>query len=302
MLRAIMHVGVGVLNRMMARNDAKIEKQKTLPRGVVEFANIPYDETSGKFGLLDVYAPSSGRTDLPVIIDVHGGGFFYGNKELNKRFCYALVLRGFVVVSVNYRLVPKVTFDKQVCDVVKAMQWVERNARKYGGDPNRLSLSGDSAGACLALMACAVTYSEKVRASFGAEKVLTRPRSLFFQSGMFDLRKKGTGLRLAKYAYGRGFMYKKAEWYKYTDLGALLVGCKLPPVFLSSSEGDFIGAHTLEFAERLEKAGARYQLDYRKKEKREDGHEYFHVYLVKHPEWRECAVMLNDVAKFLTTV
>lgn len=56
--------------------------------------------------MLDVYRPKSVEGALPVIVDIHGGGWYYGDKELNKYYCMSLVKYGFAVVNVSYRLAP----------------------------------------------------------------------------------------------------------------------------------------------------------------------------------------------------
>ena len=52
--------------------------------------------------------------NLPVYIDVHGGGFVYGYKELNRNFCIALARRGFAVISISYRVLPTSRFPRTI--------------------------------------------------------------------------------------------------------------------------------------------------------------------------------------------
>jgi acetyl esterase/lipase len=62
--------------------------------------------------------------------------------------------RGFVFVSVNYRLLPKATIKQMAQDVAKAIRWIHDHARDYGGDPDRILVMGHSAGAQLAALVC----------------------------------------------------------------------------------------------------------------------------------------------------
>ncbi len=93
---------------------------------------------------LDVY-PATGA-DLPVVIFVHGGGWFRGDKSNVDAKPAGFNARGFVFVSVNYRLIPEVDVTRQMQDVARAVAWVKQNIRQYGGDPSRLFLMGHSAG------------------------------------------------------------------------------------------------------------------------------------------------------------
>ena len=93
---------------------------------------------------LDVY-PATGA-DLPVVIFVHGGGWFRGDKSNVDAKPAGFNARGFVFVSVNYRLIPEVDVTRQMQDVARAVAWVKENIGQYGGDPSRLFLMGHSAG------------------------------------------------------------------------------------------------------------------------------------------------------------
>lgn len=89
------------------------------PEGIDTFADIAYlpdggyDKAAGQCRghLLDVYLPHDavlrGGKTLPVYVDIHGGGFTYGYKELNRNFNVHLADRGFAVFSLNYRPAPQ---------------------------------------------------------------------------------------------------------------------------------------------------------------------------------------------------
>lgn len=295
MLRCFMAPVVGILRRMMKSTDAKCEKGKTLPGGVTEYADLSYGPC-GAAGMLDVYVPE-GASGLPVIFDVHGGGLVYGCKELNKRFCYALALRGFAVVSINYRLAPAVNFPEQLRDVTAAMRWTAENISSYGGDAERAYLCGDSAGALLAMYAGAISASAELQKAFGNEGGGLRPRACFYVSGLYDLRTENYIKHLCSYACGRG--YKKSAWYPYTDLGALADAAPLPPLFLTSSDEDMLADQTTHFAEFLRARGAAFEPDFRPKNADKNAHRYEHIYPVKHPEWEECAELIDRACAFM---
>lgn len=100
---------------------------------------------------LDVYAPP-GAAHAPVIFMVHGGAWAIGDKAHGKVVHNKVrhwLPRGFVLVSVNYRLVPQVTPAQQVQDLAQALALVQKQAAQWGGAPERFVLMGHSAGAHL---------------------------------------------------------------------------------------------------------------------------------------------------------
>ncbi len=107
---------------------------------------------------LDVYQPdpaSSNRTDLgyPVLVYVYGGSWNSGDKELYAPVAQRLLPGGMIVVVPDYRIYPKGKYREQTDDVAAALAWVLENIRDYGGDPARVVLGGQSAGAHLAALA-----------------------------------------------------------------------------------------------------------------------------------------------------
>lgn len=119
-----------------------------------EFRNIAYageNEIADPLNRLDAYAPASGANH-PVVVWIHGGGWRRGDKANVQLKPKAFVDRGFVFVSVNYRLHPAVTYKEQAGDVARAIKHVHANAARVGGAPDRIYLMGHSAGAHLAAL------------------------------------------------------------------------------------------------------------------------------------------------------
>lgn len=100
-----------------------------------EFTDIPYIDDGTRAHQLDIYIPHDAimcaAHNLPVYIDVHGGGFVYGYKELNRNFCIALARRGFAVISISYRVYPQADFLGQLQDVNAAISWLQNHADEY---------------------------------------------------------------------------------------------------------------------------------------------------------------------------
>jgi acetyl esterase/lipase len=119
-------------------------------RDVVRVRNLSYGD--GPRRNLDVYYRRDRPAGVPVVLHFHGGGFYSGNKGREARPLIGhLVSRGMVCASANYRLRPHVGYEEQIADCRAAIEWVRSHAREYGGDPDRISLVGSSAGAHLAV-------------------------------------------------------------------------------------------------------------------------------------------------------
>lgn len=87
----------------------------------------------------------------PALIWFHGGGFVIGNYTNEDTICSKIVeYTDFIVVSVDYRLAPEDKFPAGVNDAWDALQWTKHSIHKYGGDPTRIFVSGESAGGNIA--------------------------------------------------------------------------------------------------------------------------------------------------------
>jgi arylformamidase len=118
-------------------------------------SDIPYVENGHERHVLDIYTPEDpGAKSLPVMFWIHGGGWQVGDKSDVALKPKVLTERGFVFVSTNYRLLPKVKMEELTGDVARSLGWVHKNIAKYGGDPERIFVGGHSAGAQLAALIC----------------------------------------------------------------------------------------------------------------------------------------------------
>ena len=133
---------------------------------------------------LDLYLPK-GAKKFPVLMFVHGGAWRSGNKELYAALGETFAKQGVGTAVINYRLSSsggKVKHPDHVQDVARAFAWVKDNAARYGGDPEKLYLSGHSAGGHLvALLATDEQYLQ-------AEKCTTKDiRGVMALSGVYTI-------------------------------------------------------------------------------------------------------------------
>ena len=101
---------------------------------------------------LDVYAPTDAGGPRPIIVFIYGGSWSTGSKDGYGFLGRALAARGFVVAIPDYRLYPEVRFPAFIEDAAAAVAWARAHAAEIGGDPDRIVLMGQSAGAYIAAM------------------------------------------------------------------------------------------------------------------------------------------------------
>src|SRR5262249_3002293 len=99
---------------------------------------------------LDIARPKEGRGPFPAVLCIHGGGFRAGTRDSYDGLCKSLAARGYVAEPVTYRLARKYPFPAAVYDVKAAVRWLRANAAKYHVDPDRIGVTGGSAGGHLA--------------------------------------------------------------------------------------------------------------------------------------------------------
>ncbi|TVZ57982.1 acetyl esterase/lipase [Flavobacteriaceae bacterium MAR_2010_105] len=97
--------------------------------------------------VLDIYYPKNTK-GFPTVVWFHGGGLTGGNKDIPQ----GLKEKNVAVVTVNYRLYPKIKAPTYIEDAAAAVAWVFNTIKEYGGDPSLIFVSGHSAGGYLASM------------------------------------------------------------------------------------------------------------------------------------------------------
>lgn len=110
---------------------------------------------------LDVYRPVEPEGPLPVVLYVHGGGFRILSKDTHWLMGLAFARRGYLVLNIDYRLAPAHPFPAALLDVAAAYRWALAHADRFGGDPSRVVVAGESAGANLSTTLTLLTCYER---------------------------------------------------------------------------------------------------------------------------------------------
>lgn len=139
--------------------------------------NIAYGEAA--IQKLDIF-PAKGA-NAPVLIDIHGGGWTAGSKNARSFPAESIVPKGVMWVPIDYGLAPAFKLDAIVDHVRSAVAWVYKNIARYGGDPNRIYVSGNSAGGHLT----ATTIMPGWQAKYGVPENVVKGACAM--SGVYDM-------------------------------------------------------------------------------------------------------------------
>ena len=132
---------------------------------------------------LDVYMPDADTdSPVPVLLFFHGGYWVIGHKDLMGFMAPAITPAPALLVPVGYRLAPGAKYPQQVDDCRAALRWVYDHIADYGGDPNRIYVSGHSAGGHLAAL---ITLQRERLSDFGLPPDVIK--GCFPVSGVFDV-------------------------------------------------------------------------------------------------------------------
>jgi acetyl esterase/lipase len=149
--------------------------------------DLRYAPGAGRRHLLDVYAPAQGAlTPAPVLLQIHGGGWFTGDKSYQAiPLLLHLARCGWVCVTANYRLSPRATFPDHLIDNKLALRWIREHIAEHGGDPDYVVVTGGSAGGHLAALLALTPNAPEYQPGF--EHVDTRVRACVPLYGVYDL-------------------------------------------------------------------------------------------------------------------
>lgn len=259
--------------------DMKKHADQTPPE-VEEVKNLSYIDDGNRYHRLDVYYPQGITNEkLPIVIDIHGGGWMYAEKDLNEYYCKAIADRGYVVFNISYRLVPDVTVNEQIQDVACALKWIQENMADYPCDTENIMLTGDSAGGQLAAYSAVLLQSAELREVFDVVDAGMEIDALLLTSPVPYMNEGALSV------YTRtlwGSDYKSKPTYNYMNFDQIIdYAEQMPPTYLITSSGDSL-AHdqTLKTTQLLESKGVPCILkDYEKY----NGKSLVHVFSVLFP-------------------
>lgn len=227
---------------------------------VKRIANVQSTVVDGDNLHLDIYQPRNKPNNAPVLVQIHGGGWVIGSKEQQGLVLMREMSRqGWVCVSLQYRLSPKVAFPEHIIDCKRGLAWVKQNIADYGGNPDFVVVTGGSAGGHLSSL---LAYSGNDKDwQPGFEEVDTAVQGCVPFYGVYDFtnsqgQQKTEGLRnmLAKTVIQKSEAEAGDLWAKGSPL--LRVDENAPPSLLIHGKADTLvpPRHSEVLLDALQKA------------------------------------------------
>lgn len=253
---------------------------------ITRFDNLIYGPEPA-FHTMDIYRPKNREgVKLPVIINVHGGGWIYGSKEGYQYYCMTLAANGYAVINMNYRLAPEFRFPSPVEDLNYLMQWLIKNADAYLLNTERIFGVGDSAGAHTLGMYAAICTNEAYARKFS----FTVPGKNVFaavalNSGVYlsCMEKEKTDFtRILALEYLGTKARENIELFEYINY----VNESFPDTFIMTAQKDFVKMQSVKFAECLAEKSVNFAFRMYSSKRNELGHA-FHIDL-RLPEAAVC--------------
>ena len=257
--RSILPQRAALLREQVSWRDWIRPTDFSLP-GIETIADIAYGE-HGERNRLDLLRasdpPPPGSRGRPVLMQMHGGGYMWGRKnQAGLPLMHLLARRGWIVVTLNYRLAPADRWPSQLIDAKKAVAWVREHIAAYGGDSGFIAATGGSAGGNLSTF-LALTPGQR-RYQPGFERADTSIQAAVpFYAG-YSNEKIDLNDRLSRHTYdnilpveSRDDPTVQADLIPQTHIQAAA-----PPFFILSGTHDALARieETREFVSRLRAA------------------------------------------------
>ncbi len=162
-------------------------------KSVCKERGVIYHQADGYRLRLDIYRPAEaklGDDPRPAVIQIHGGGWIAGSRlEQGIPLLKHLASNGWVGFNIDYRLSPRATLPDHVIDVKRAIAWVREHARELGIDPERICLTGGSAGGHLTALAALTADDRSLQPGFEAADTSVAAAVPFY--GVYDMADLG---------------------------------------------------------------------------------------------------------------
>jgi acetyl esterase/lipase len=148
---SLVFAGLFVCMTLHAQDDTA-KKVVAYPAGYSAQIDVVYTQGPGWQQKMDLYLAPKDKGPVPMVINIHGGGWNHGAKESQTGF-NSFFKAGFAVANIEYRLTPQATAPAAVEDARCALIYIIKNAKELNVDVNKIVVMGGSAGGHLALMA-----------------------------------------------------------------------------------------------------------------------------------------------------
>jgi acetyl esterase/lipase len=223
--------------------------------------DIDYWDDGARRHRLDIYRPRRSVTGAPVFLYLHGGAWVFGDKrEQGLPLMDYLASRGWVCVTANYGLSPRVAFPEHLVDCKRALSWVRGHIAEHGGDPDFVAVGGGSAGGHLASLVALTPGDQEYQPGFQAADTSVAACVPFY--GVYDftnrdgLRGRGLGRLLERTVMKESMAGSRTAYERASPIDRINGGA--PPFFVVHGANDTLVPvrEARGFVERLRRSSA----------------------------------------------
>lgn len=215
-----------------------------IPVGGGQFVDVHIPDAAEPKGFFRV------KKNVPVLLYVHGGGWVKGDRQRIYGLSDYANSRGYMLVAISYRPVPRTNIDGQVADVARAIAWTRSNIAKYGGNPKKIVIMGHSAGAHLVSMIGAQKKGGQLAG------IIANDVQAYDMVAYASIRGGIDGV------YLQAFGSNPDNWVKWSPVTYVRRGSGFPPfmVMYSNSHRPRRAIVSVAFAKELQRRGTRVTL------------------------------------------
>jgi len=221
---------------------------------------VPVTVPDAPTAYLDIYTPDgTGAKPRPMILWVHGGGFISGSAATIADYAILLAHAGYTVASLDYSLAPGSRYPVPMLQDNAALRYLRSNASRLGGDPTRIVLGGDSAGAQITSQLAAVQTDPALARSMGLTAAVPPAalRGVVLFCGIYDMSTVGGSGFPAMRTYLWAYTGTR-DWTSYPEINqmstVLHITAQYPPTFLSDGDADPFRFQEAELASALKRS------------------------------------------------
>ena len=278
--RRLINKFVKTIRVKWVESDAKRDEGLTMPEEIIRHDDLSYGP-HGKWNLLDIYHGKEVTAKQPTIINVHGGGWVYGTKEVYQYYCMELAGCGFTVVNFNYRLAPEHSYPAPLEDINKVLCFVKEHAKEYHIDTENLFMIGDSAGAQLAGQYLTIYSNPEYAAMFDFQVPQVIFRACALNCGIYDMEacilQKQNPLFEAYVGLAAARRMQKGGQVEESLKSLAYINENFPPAFVMTAYHDNLKIHGQPMYELLTEKKVECVLKEYGSEKQKDVTHVFHV-------------------------
>jgi acetyl esterase/lipase len=214
--------------------------QPSMPARVQSKENVVYSTIGNRKLLADIFYPKkASKKGNPAVVMIFGGGWRSGDKSQNVPIAQQLASKGYVAMTIEYRLSLEAPYPAAVQDVKSAVRWLRANAKKYNIDESKIGTLGMSAGGQLASLAGTTNGVAKYEGVGGNTKQSSDIQAIVNIDGLsaFHHPESEEG-KVASEFLGGTYAEKPEAWEEASPLNH--VGKNTPPIiFINSSISRF---------------------------------------------------------------